>query len=130
MVTETTHDTSARTTSSSASEGRLRVDTGTCPHGRGKKCLKCVMHKDGKGGHGVKLNPLALSIPKTPSSFKSFSSSIGTGKPKKVSMKSIRSSLRSLIKHPKVKNAFTTSKVFKPKAAKLKKIKSLVIKVK
>jgi len=44
-------DSGPITTATSQSEGRLKVGAG-CPHGR-KKCLKCALKKDGKGGVSV-----------------------------------------------------------------------------
>ncbi len=75
-------DSTARTTETSKSEGRLKVDAGCC-HGR-KRCLKCAIKpKDGMGGINLKMSSTP-GYGKTPA-FKSIGVSTPTiGKKKKV----------------------------------------------
>jgi hypothetical protein len=127
-------DTSARTTESSKSEGRLIIGAG-CSHGK-KKCLKCVIKKskkDGKGGSGIpKLNfPISSGgFGGAPaSSGGAFSTAPRTWQalPSKKKASTKLKSFKSLkFKSPSTSSLFKRMKLGKaPKAAKGLKMKSL-----
>jgi hypothetical protein len=117
-----------RTTETSQGEGRLRVGA-SCSHGR-KKCLKCVMKKDGKGGSSIpKLNfPISSGSFGATAAQKSMTSkphrvpsTVGGVKMKGV--KSAISSIRALNKKMKFGKAIASWKPKKNKGL-IPKIKS------
>ena len=110
-------DSEVTTTTSSGAEGRLKVSTGVCSHGKKGKCLKCVLRKnkkDGAGGPGIpklrfptgiagtgSLTVKGAAIPKSPSRIPPKARKI-----KGVSLKSLKKKMvfsKSIKKTTKIK---------------------------